>query len=237
MNIKFTRWWLSAALALTGLTIVPAMADQWDKETHFEFSAPVEIPGQVLMPGKYVFKLGGESDRNVVQIFSEDENGNRKLKATVLTIPKYALETPEKPAIRFEERASSGPEAINSWFYPGDNTGWEFVYPKSERLEARSSAVVAEQPAPAPAAAPVAPEPPAETPPTATVTEVVVEQVVIAQEEAPAFLPTVAADTQSSTEPTLPQTADYSAAELMAGVTMLSLGLGTFFVWLRKAEA
>jgi hypothetical protein len=36
--------------------------------------------------------------------------------------------------IRFEESRSSAPEAIYSWFYPRDNTGWEFIYPKGQSL-------------------------------------------------------------------------------------------------------
>jgi hypothetical protein len=44
--------------------------------------------------------------------------------------PDYMLQTPDKPMIHLEERRSGMPEAIESWYYPGDNTGWEFVYPK-----------------------------------------------------------------------------------------------------------
>src|SRR5207302_1090357 len=99
--------------------------------TEFQFSAPVEIPGNVLTPGKYVFELAdGESDRNIVQVLSEDSNGKESLVATIPTIPDHIRKTPDKPAIHFEERQSGSPEAIHSWFYPGDNTGWEFVYSK-----------------------------------------------------------------------------------------------------------
>ena len=31
--------------------------DEWDKKTIFTFNAPVEVPGKVLTPGSYVFKL------------------------------------------------------------------------------------------------------------------------------------------------------------------------------------
>jgi hypothetical protein len=47
-----------------------------------------------------------------------------------LTIPDYISNIPDKPIVRFDERTAGSPEAIHSWFYPGDNTGWEFVYPK-----------------------------------------------------------------------------------------------------------
>ena len=32
-------------------------AGEWDKKTIFTFSGPVEVPGAVLTPGTYVFKL------------------------------------------------------------------------------------------------------------------------------------------------------------------------------------
>ena len=117
------------------------------RRTEFQFSGPVEIPGKVLAPGKYVFQLvDSESDRNIVQVFSEDSNGKESLVATLLAIPDYMSETPDKPIIHFEERPSGTPEAIHSWFYPGENTGWEFVYPKGETLETSANTT----PAPAP---------------------------------------------------------------------------------------
>ena len=132
MKITFKLLWLSASLALIGSMIAPAMTDERDKETKLEFSAPVEVPGHVLTPGKYVFKLAdSEADRNLVRIFSEDPNGAQKLVTTIRAIPDYREDTPEKTIIQFEERPSGSPEAIHSWFYPGDNSGWEFVYPKS----------------------------------------------------------------------------------------------------------
>ena len=133
MNSKLTALCLSGSLALSFLMTKPAMADEMNKRTEFQFSAPVEIPGKVLDPGKYVFELpNDQSDRNIVQVFSEDSNGKESLVATLQTIPDYVSNTPDKPLIHFEERPSGSPEAIHSWFYPGENTGWEFVYPKAE---------------------------------------------------------------------------------------------------------
>jgi hypothetical protein len=238
MNIRVSAWCLSATLALIASTITPAMADEWNKETHLEFNAPVAIPGKVLPPGKYIFRLADSpSDRQIIQVFSEDAKGNQKILATFFAVSKYSLKTPEKPVISLDERRSGDPEAISSWFYPGDNTGWEFIYPKSERLEV-SSNVGTEQPAPTPAVMPTPPAPPLETPPTVTFSEVQVEkQAFIAQNEPPIFIPAPAEDTQSSVAIALPQTAGYSAAELMAGVTMLGLGLLILFVWFRRSAA
>src|SRR6266852_4127841 len=83
-------------------------------------------------------------------VMADDWNKKESLVATVMAVPDYTANTPDKPMIRFEERPSGAPEAIHSWFYPGDNTGWEFIYPKGEQMS--SHAAPAKTPAPAPAA-------------------------------------------------------------------------------------
>jgi len=109
-----------------------ARADQWNERTVFTFSAPVEIPGQVLTPGTYVFKLvDSESNRDIVQVFSKNE---KHLYGTFLAIPDYHLRPSGKTIITFEERAAGAPEAVKAWFYPGDNYGHEFVYPKAKAV-------------------------------------------------------------------------------------------------------
>ena len=137
MNIKLTTLCLGGLLALTSFMARPVLADEWNKKTEFQFSAPVQIPGKTLAAGKYVFQLAdSESNRNIVQIFSDDSDGNQTLVATLMAVPDYIEQTPDKPTVHFEERPSGSPEAIHSWFYPGENTGWEFVYPNTQTREA-----------------------------------------------------------------------------------------------------
>ena len=137
MNIKMKTLCLGGLFALTSFVARPLLADDWNKKTEFQFSAPVEIPGQTLAAGKYVFQLAdSDSDRNVVQIFSEDSAGHESLVATLLAIPEHRQQTPGKPIVHFEERPSGSPEAIQSWYYPGEKTGWEFVYPKGQSQQA-----------------------------------------------------------------------------------------------------
>jgi hypothetical protein len=124
-------------LALVALAFpASTKADERDKKTTVSFSAPVEIPGvgsQVLPAGKYVFKLlDSRSDRHIVQIFNE--RGDH-VYATILAIPNYRLKTTDKTVITFRERAAGEPEAIRAWFYPGNEWGQEFVYPKKRALE------------------------------------------------------------------------------------------------------
>ena len=51
-----------------------AFADSQYKNTEVTFSAPVEIPGHVLMPGTYVMKVLNPFEyRTVVQIYDSSE--------------------------------------------------------------------------------------------------------------------------------------------------------------------
>jgi hypothetical protein len=123
------------AIVLAGLGFLGAMAqrataDEWNQRTTFTFSGPVEIPGRVLPAGTYVFKLAdSSSDRNIVQVFSKNQ---KNLYGTFLSIPDQRLKPAGKPIITFDERPAGSPEAVRAWFYPGDNFGHQFVYPKDK---------------------------------------------------------------------------------------------------------
>jgi len=127
-------------LSLIGTILAPsARADAWNRKSVITFSGPVEIPGVhlkgwgVLPAGTYVFKiLDSQSNRHIVQIFSEDE---RTVYATILAIPNYRLKATDKTVITFRERPAGQPEALRAWFYPGRNWGEEFVYPKAKAVE------------------------------------------------------------------------------------------------------
>lgn len=123
---------LSLMLLSLGVFIMSAAlsarADEWNKATKLTFNRPVEVPGMILGPGTYVFRLADLSDRNVVQIFNADES---HLYEDVLAIPAYRQTLTDKTVVTFEERAKGAPGAIATWFYPGDNYGEEFVYPKA----------------------------------------------------------------------------------------------------------
>jgi hypothetical protein len=116
-------------LLLTGV----AKSSLPDKKTIFTFSQPVELPGVTLPAGTYVFKvLDTMTDRNIVQVFDKDE---KKLLATVIAIPDYTPQPSLKTIIKFSETTPGGPKAVKEWFYPGEDVGWEFVYPKKRAVE------------------------------------------------------------------------------------------------------
>jgi hypothetical protein len=115
---------LTVLAALSALPV--ASADEWNRETEVNFSAPVAAPGVVLQAGDYIFKLAdSDSDRQIVEIFRKDGN---ELVTTLLTVPASRAKATDKTVITFEERPSGQPEAIHEWFYPGDTDGVEFVY-------------------------------------------------------------------------------------------------------------
>lgn len=124
-------------MSLIILTFLPYVkADEWNKKTKVTFSQPVEVPGvgiHLLPAGTYTFKLfDSAAQRNIVQIFSEDET---TLLATIIAIPNYRLKATDKTVMTFLERAANDPEALRAWFYPGNNYGLEFVYPKDRAVE------------------------------------------------------------------------------------------------------
>jgi hypothetical protein len=243
---------LSGSLALSFLITRPVMADDWNKRIDFQFSAAVEVPGKVLAPGSYVFELvNSDSDRSIVQIYSKDSNGQQSPVTMIQAIPAYIANIQDEPVIRFEERPAGSPEAIHSWFYPGEHTGWEFVYPNKAALESATATpapdLVTVTATPAPAAAPAAVISTAAPSPTPTSqvqelaaapqVSVVREDVLIARSDAPAQPPSADADTQNGIGQSLPETAGYSDLGLVTGLAMLSGGLAVVFASRRKSRA
>ena len=125
-SISFGRCALAAVTLAASLSVV--RADTWDKKTTVSFSQPVEVPGAILQPGKYVMKLvDSQSDRHVVQFTNERQN---HVYATTIAVPAYRSQVTDRTVITFYEAAAGQAEPIRNWYYPGDNFGQEFVYPK-----------------------------------------------------------------------------------------------------------
>ena len=161
---------MAMSLALAGAACLSlAQASEMNQKTVITFRESVELPGEILQPGTYVFKvLNSPSDRHIVQVFNEREN---RVYGTFLTIPAYRHQVTSETALAFDERPGDEPMALKEWFYPGRNYGHEFIYPK------RQTAVIA-------MATSVAP-------PMRTETEVAAIAPKAQQPEAPAIAPDV----------------------------------------------
>jgi hypothetical protein len=129
----------ASCLGLASLAFAPsAVADQWNKKTIITVGEPIQVPGKVLQPGKYVMKLmDSPSNRHIVQIFNERED---QLQTTVLAIPNYRLQPTGQTEFQWWETPAGQPKALRAWFYPGDNFGQEFAYPKNEAVQIAATA-------------------------------------------------------------------------------------------------
>jgi hypothetical protein len=192
-----------ASLGLLGLGLIPtARATTWDKRTILTVNETIQVPHATLPPGTYVMKLfDSPADRHVVQIFNAEET---EVLATILAIPNWQLKRSDKTVFTFWEMPPGQPRALRAWFYPGDNFGQEFAYPKAEAV---AIAAVAHAEVPTTEA-----EKPAEmvTAPIAEVNEQGTEEAIVEAPPPPA--PVAAAPVEVAEElpapaPELPKTA------------------------------
>lgn len=216
---------------LMSLSAQIGICQRWDKKTKVTFNVPVQVPNASLPAGTYVFRLASsDSNRRIVQVVNE--RGDH-VYATILAINDYRVNASSRTVMYFTETASGKPPAIKSWFYPGDNFGARFVYPKAE---ATQMAVAYKQPVPAAEYRPVptaAPSAPAPQPSAVASGNVVVatpektEQQYVAQ----AFEPTDAQDTagvdgepvreEASPSAALPKTASSIHLFMLLGMLLL----------------
>lgn len=131
-HFHWTYMYLLGGLFLTSAA-TPANADAWNKKTYVTTSQAIEVPGAVLPPGKYVFKLmESPANRHIVQIMNAEEN---HVYTTNLAIAKERMNPADKTILTFYEMPGGGPEPLRAWFYPGDTIGQEFAYPRDRARE------------------------------------------------------------------------------------------------------
>jgi len=140
------------ALAL-GMVTIPAQADEWNKKTTLTINQPMQVQDTYLDPGQYVFKLlDSQSDRHIVQIYNADQN---HLITTIMAVPDYRVQVTGKSRFTMWETPAGYVSALKEWYYPGDNFGQEFRYPKNLRaIEVAQTFAPQPPPPPAPEAAP-----------------------------------------------------------------------------------
>jgi hypothetical protein len=119
------------AVSLMVSSLVPALkADEADKKTTIKLDQAIDVQGTVLPPGSYVLKiLGSSQDRYTVEIFNADE---KQIIATILATPAYRQTVTAKSEFKFYDVAAGQPPALRTWFYPGDNFGFEFASGRSD---------------------------------------------------------------------------------------------------------
>jgi hypothetical protein len=236
---KIVRRSREAFVAFSGMALaiglIPFLthADQWDKKTTLTIDQPMQVRDTYLEPGQYVFKLvDSSSDRHIVQIFNADQS---HLINTIMAIPDYRVQVTSKSRFEMWETPAGSVKALKAWYYPGDNFGQEFPYPKNLRQIAALEPAAAppqfqtrpaEPAPPEPAVQPqaFAPEPPSRQEPQE-----------IAQNSPPPPPPATAAPPEppASTPAELPKTA--SPYPLFGFTGLLLLGLGALVRQTRSA--
>jgi hypothetical protein len=123
---------IGPVLLFATLLAAAAHADERDRLTYLTFSGPVQLPGATLSAGTYTFRLADpEGDRHVIQVLDKQSG---KLVTTLMTIPNTMLDAPKDRYVMSEERPAGSPQAMKAWFYPGNSTGEEFIYPKKQAV-------------------------------------------------------------------------------------------------------
>jgi hypothetical protein len=130
-------------LLLAFLAGLPAVrADEWNQATKFTFSRPVQIPGQVLPAGTYMFELVKGFNHEIVRISNADRTNVIALSPA---IPTKLRGLSGKSGIVLTEERESQPVAVIAWTYPGRLEGHQFLYPRqvqSELAKSKHDAIV-----------------------------------------------------------------------------------------------
>ena len=116
----------------TGIFAVRAQADVFDRRTIVTIDQPMQVTDTVLEPGTYVFKLANAvNSRNIVQIYNRDQN---HLITMIMATPSYRVQKTGESRFTFWETPPGTARALRTWYYPGDNWGQEFRYPKEPKV-------------------------------------------------------------------------------------------------------
>ena len=217
---------LGSALCLMFVIMLFAQvssAQTWDRKTRITVDRPWSLPGNTVLPaGTYVMRLyDSASERHLVEIMNEDET---KLMARVIGIPAVRLEPSDNTVLNFYERKTPGPDALQSWFYPGTLNGVEFPAPPAAASQLATIDVKA-----LPAPEPVVEAPPAIAevqPEPAPAPEAAPEPAPAPQPEPQPEPPQVAENTPPP-PPALPKTA--GELPLIALIGLASLGASALF--------
>jgi hypothetical protein len=145
MKINKLALLIAFAIASVLFLEVAARADEADQSIKITFSQAIEIPGQILPAGTYLFKLADPNDLDVVRIYNSQ---GTRLYATFQTVTAERAKPTGEAVVVLADQSEGRPETLVKWFYPGDTSGHELVYSKQEEqqlAQARQQTIVANQ--------------------------------------------------------------------------------------------
>jgi hypothetical protein len=132
MKINKVALLIGFAIASVLFLEVVAHADETDQSIKITFSQAIEIPGQILPAGTYMFKLADPNDLDLVRIFNSE---GTRLYATLETVRTERRRPTGDTVVVLAEQPDGRRETLVKWFYPGSTSGHEFVYSKQEEQQ------------------------------------------------------------------------------------------------------
>src|ERR1051325_9914199 len=125
--MKGSKYFLFFVVILLFVFALPtiAMSDISKKNTILTLDGPIAIPEVVLIAGTYVFTVDSSYAMPLVRVWNADET---EMLTSFFAYPAERLEAAEGTVLTFDERKVGLPEALRTWFYPGDTIGLEFTY-------------------------------------------------------------------------------------------------------------
>jgi NAD-dependent oxidoreductase involved in siderophore biosynthesis len=129
---------IGLVIALGLFLAVIANASELNQKTTITFSAPVQIPGQVLSAGTYIFQQSEpDTNPNIIQIVNAQTDRGV---AVLQTLPAERGSAAEGITVTLANTASGSPAYLVNWFYPGSLTGYRFVYPRQQQNQISQTA-------------------------------------------------------------------------------------------------
>ena len=119
----------AATLGLLSAGLVLSMrADDNNKETRMTINGPLQVQDTLLAPGEYVFKLTEpDTAHSVVSIYNAD---GTRLEGIAMGWSAYRVDAGDKNLFTISQPQGDQPAKLQTWFYPGDNSGVEFSVKK-----------------------------------------------------------------------------------------------------------
>src|SRR5215472_3288878 len=134
MALRSTTLAVVFAFLLINSTPAKAQSEEWSKKSVLTLQDSFEVPGMVLKPGTYVLKADDNSGnpRTLVRLLSQDES---QTLTTFVAIPDNRMRPESDVVVTFFNGVIDGPKSVQTWYYPGEMNGYEFVYPKARAKE------------------------------------------------------------------------------------------------------
>ena len=132
MKINKVALLIAFAIASVLFLEVVAHADEADQSIKITFNQAIEIPGQILPAGTYLFKLADPNNLNLVRIFNSE---GTRLYATLETATAERSNPTGDTVVVLAEQPDGRHETLVKWFYPGSTSGHKFVYSKQEEQQ------------------------------------------------------------------------------------------------------